>query len=90
MDLIILAVKGLIILAIFGLTLLIATYSTYAERKVAGFLQDRLGPDRAGPWGLLQPIADALKLTRDSLDQTSIEWHRILTRMIEATNWERQ
>jgi NADH-quinone oxidoreductase subunit H len=62
MDIVILIVKGIIILAIFGLTLLIATYSTYAERKVAGFLQDRLGPDRAGPWGLLQPIADAGKM----------------------------
>ncbi|GAB3757486.1 NADH-quinone oxidoreductase subunit NuoH [Spirosoma pomorum] len=62
MDLTVLLVKGVIILAIFGITLLIATYSTYAERKVAGFLQDRLGPNRAGPWGLLQPIADAGKM----------------------------
>jgi NADH-quinone oxidoreductase subunit H len=37
-------------------------YSTLIERKVAGFLQDRLGPDRAGPWGLLQPLADGIKL----------------------------
>jgi NADH-quinone oxidoreductase subunit H len=62
MDLTVLLVKGIIILVIFGVTLLIATYSTYAERKVAGFLQDRLGPNRAGPWGLLQPIADAGKM----------------------------
>eukprot|EP01133_Synstelium_polycarpum_P004695 gene4695-5482_t len=37
-------------------------YSTYAERKVAAFLQDRLGPDRAGPFGILQPLADGVKM----------------------------
>lgn len=47
--------------AIFGITLGVAAYSTYAERKIAAFLQDRVGPDRAGPWGLLQPLADGLK-----------------------------
>jgi NADH-quinone oxidoreductase subunit H len=54
--------KLILILVIFGLTLFIAMYSTYAERKVAAFLQDRLGPDRAGPWGILQPLADGVKM----------------------------
>ena len=54
--------QGLVIFAVFGLSLLIATYSTYAERVIAAFLQDRVGPDRAGPFGLLQPLADAVKM----------------------------
>lgn len=56
------AIQALIILAIFGITLLIATYCTWAERRIAGFLQDRPGPNRVGPWGLGQPLADAVKL----------------------------
>ncbi|MBS1486384.1 MAG: NADH-quinone oxidoreductase subunit NuoH [Bacteroidetes bacterium] len=53
--------KGILVLIIFTITLAVAAYSTYAERKVAAFLQDRIGPDRAGPFGLLQPLADGAK-----------------------------
>ncbi|WP_276372014.1 NADH-quinone oxidoreductase subunit NuoH [Chryseolinea sp. H1M3-3] len=53
--------KAILVGVVFGITLFIAAYSTYAERKVAAFLQDRIGPDRAGPFGILQPLADGLK-----------------------------
>lgn len=53
--------KLILVVVIFTITLLVAAYSTYAERKVASFLQDRIGPDRAGPFGILQPLADGLK-----------------------------
>ncbi|MBD2703604.1 NADH-quinone oxidoreductase subunit NuoH [Spirosoma sp. BT702] len=80
MDVTVLIVKGIIILVIFGITLLIATYSTYAERKVAAFLQDRIGPNRAGPWGLLQPIADAGKMffKEDFIPSQASKWLFIL------------
>jgi len=51
----------LIAVIIFG-SLGVALYATYAERKVAAILQDRPGPNRVGPFGLFQPLADGLKL----------------------------
>ncbi|NND59164.1 MAG: NADH-quinone oxidoreductase subunit NuoH [Gammaproteobacteria bacterium] len=42
--------------------ILCVAYTTYAERRVIGFMQSRLGPNRVGPFGLFQPFADVLKL----------------------------
>jgi NADH-quinone oxidoreductase subunit H len=53
--------KVILVVIIFTISLAIAAYSTYGERKVAAFLQDRIGPNRAGPFGLLQPLADGVK-----------------------------
>ncbi len=61
MDIQILYKSGLIIVILL-LSLVIAMYATLAERKIAGFFQDRLGPNRAGIFGLLQPVADGVKL----------------------------
>ncbi|MDB6146987.1 MAG: nadh dehydrogenase [Spartobacteria bacterium] len=51
-----------IVAILFGVILPMVSYSVYAERRVSAFIQDRVGPNRVGPAGLFQPIADVAKL----------------------------
>lgn len=62
LDLALLLEKFILITVVVMASLGIAMYATFAERKVAAVLQDRRGPNRAGPFGLLQPLADGMKL----------------------------
>jgi NADH-quinone oxidoreductase subunit H len=68
--------KGAVILGVWALTMLVALYSTFAERVLAGWFQDRRGPNRAGPGGLLQPLADGVKMftKEDFIPDTPNKW----------------
>ncbi|MFY7888776.1 MAG: NADH-quinone oxidoreductase subunit NuoH [Spirosomataceae bacterium] len=70
------AAKAIYIGLIFAITLGVAAYSTYGERIVAAWMQDRVGPDRAGPFGIFQPLADAVKMfmKEDFIPANSSKW----------------
>ena len=72
--------KLLLVVIVFAISLGIAAYSTYGERKIAAFMQDRMGPSKAGPYGLLQPLADGLKMfmKEEIIPDVSNKWLFIL------------
>jgi NADH-quinone oxidoreductase subunit H len=73
-------------LAIFAFVLQVAPVLVYAERKLLGRMQSRLGPNRVGPFGILQPLADVLKLLskQSYTPRTAIPWMMALAPVISV------
>ncbi|MFM7006999.1 MAG: NADH-quinone oxidoreductase subunit NuoH [Flavobacteriales bacterium] len=76
MDTALLIEKSVLVVLLFLVSLGAAAYMTYFERKLAAWIQDRVGPDRAGPFGILQPIADGVKmfLKEDFIPAKADKW----------------
>jgi NADH-quinone oxidoreductase subunit H len=72
--------KTLMVLAVFGGVMGVVALTTLVERRVAGFIQDRYGPNRVGPFGLFQPVADGLKnfFKEETLPATSAKPYFLL------------
>lgn len=75
---------GWLLIGFFGIFPGIVAYMVLAERKLAGRFQDRIGPNRVGPFGLLQPIADAIKLiTKENIvPRAADRWVHLAAPMI--------
>ena len=75
---------GVKVLAVFTVVMGAVAYMTLAERRVSAFIQDRLGPNRVGPFGLLQPIADGLKnlIKEETMPGTSAKLYFVLGPML--------
>src|SRR3954454_16015462 len=81
------ALKFAAITVAFVVVLLIVAYTVLAERRVLGFIQGRLGPNRVGPGGALQPLADLLKFIfkEDIVPDKSTRFVYFLAPMIATT-----
>ena len=68
------------VIAVFTAVMVVVAYMTLAERRVSAFIQDRLGPNRVGPFGLLQPIADGVKniIKEETMPGTAAKFYFVL------------
>jgi len=72
--------------AIFGFIMLVTPMVLLLERKLMGRMQSRYGPNRVGPWGLMQPLADVIKLLtkENSTPVTAVPWMMTIAPMISV------
>ena len=80
--------KAILVVAVFGITLIVALYSTFGERKIAAVMQDRVGPNRAGPFGLLAAMGvdkflRVSQKTQDKLGLLTAEQNALIEKYVK-------